>query len=218
MNDLPCSPAAERNKHAILETMQQILPSAGWLLEVASGTGQHAAWLASHMRGWQWQPTEFNSAALPTIAAWARQAAAANVRPPCLLNVVEAQWPSDDETLASTFAQPFDAMYCANMVHIAPWAACVGLLAGASRHLAPHGLLLIYGPFFEKTVASAPSNLEFHASLQQQNAEWGLRDLEAVQEEAARAGLELKERIAMPANNLMLVFERAPSLQKAQAA
>jgi SAM-dependent methyltransferase len=206
MNDLPFSPSAERNKHAILEVMQRLLPASGRMLEVASGTGQHAAWLGSNLPGWEWHPTEANSAALPTIAARVRQSAATNIKPPCQLNAAEAHWPADDETLASDFARPFDAVSCTNMLHIAPWTACLGLVAGAARHLKPGGLLLIYGPFFEDGIAAAQSNLDFDASLRAQDPQWGLRQRSAVEAAAQKVGLALAERVPMPANNLMLVF------------
>jgi len=126
MATLPFSPAADRNKQPILEALRGVLPARGRALEIASGTGQHAAWLGAGLPGWEWQPTEANSTALPTIAAWVRQAGASNVRPPCLLDVMEPQWPSDEETLASAFARPFDAIFCANMLHISPWARHAG--------------------------------------------------------------------------------------------
>ena len=208
MIDLPFSPAADRNKQAILEVMQHVLPAGGRMLEVASGTGQHAAWLGSNLPGWEWQPTEANSTALPSISAWARQAGATNVKAPCLLNVTEAHWPANDETLASDFGLPFDALYCANLLHIAPWDACLGLVAGAARHLKHDGLLLIYGPFFEDDVVTAQSNLDFDASLHAQNPQWGIRQRSAVEAAARHVGLCLSGRFAMPANNLMLVFKR----------
>jgi hypothetical protein len=207
MSDLPSSPAAERNRLPILQALQSLLPAGGSMLEVASGTGQHAAWLSNGLPGWEWQPTEANSAALPTIAAWARETHAVNVRPPCLLDVNDREWPSDDETLASAFRLPFDAMFCANMLHIAPWAACLGLMAGAARHLKSGGLLLIYGPFFEDGVAPAPGNLGFDASLRQQSALWGIRQREAVDQAAEANGLLVRQRIEMPANNLLLVYQ-----------
>lgn len=209
MIDLPFSPAADRNKQAILEVMQHVLPTGGRMLEVASGTGQHAAWLGSNLPGWEWQPTEANSTALPTIAAWARQTGATNIKPPCLLNVIEAHWPANDETLASDFGLPFDAIYSANLLHIAPWGACLGLVAGAARHLKPGGLLLIYGPFFEDGVTTAQSNLDFDASLRAQNPQWGIRQRSAVEAAAQQAGMDPSGRFSMPANNLMLVFKRS---------
>jgi hypothetical protein len=178
------------------------------MLEIASGTGQHAAFLAAGLPGWEWQPTEVNSAALPTIAAWARETQAVNVHPPCLLDVTGRHWPTDDENLASAFRLPFDAMYCANLLHISPWAACVGLMAGAARHLKSGGLLVIYGPFFEEGVTPAQSNLDFDASLRRQASSWGIRQREAVDQAAAQNGLLVRQRIAMAANNLLLVYQR----------
>jgi hypothetical protein len=204
----PASPAAERNKQPILEALRRVLPARGRALEVASGTGQHVAWLGAGLPGWQWQPSEASSAALPSIAAHVQQAGIHNVRPPCLLDVMEPQWPSDDETLASHFAQPFDAIFCANLLHITAWPLCHALMQGAGRHLSNDGLLLIYGPFLEDEVPTAPSNLAFDNSLRTQNPAWGIRRREAVEQSALQAGLQARQRIAMPAHNLLLVFAR----------
>lgn len=207
MATLPFSPAADRNKQPILDVLRQVLPASGRALEIASGTGQHAAWLGAGLPGWQWQPTEANITALPTIAAWVQQAGAGNVHAPCLLDVKDPHWPSDEETLASAFARPFDAIFCANLLHISPWSTCKALMQGARRHLAPdNGLLLIYGPFLEDGVPTSPGNLDFDASLRAQNPAWGLRAREAVETEAAHGDLRLQQRFAMPANNLLLVF------------
>ena len=209
MTPLPSSPAAERNKQPILESLRQLLPASGRALELASGTGQHAAWFGAGLPGWQWQPTEANSAALPTIAAWVRRAGVGNVRPPCLLDVAQATWPSDDESLARDFEQPFDAVFCANLLHIAPWTVCQPMMHGVRRHLAPDGQLLLYGPFLEGDVPTAPSNRDFDASLRRQHPAWGIRQREAVERCAHDAGLRLRQRLAMPSNNLLLVFKRA---------
>lgn len=209
MTELPESPAAERNKQPILEQLQRLLPAKGRLLELASGTGQHAAWLAAGLPGWTWQPTEASSAALPTIAAWVRKARVGNVRPPCVLDVTDAVWPQDDETLAADFAEPFDALFCANLLHIAPWDVCAALMRGAKRHMAPGGRLVLYGPFLEGDVPTAQGNLDFDASLRRQNPAWGIRQREAVERCAHEAGLRLRQRIPMPANNLLLVFGAA---------
>jgi SAM-dependent methyltransferase len=209
MSPLPESPAAERNKQPILEQLQRLLPSRGRVLELASGTGQHAAWFGAGLPGWQWLPTEANSAALPTIAAWVRRAGVGNVRTPCLLDVAQPTWPSDDESLARDFEQPFDAIFCANLLHIAPWHICQPLMNGAHRHLAPDGQLLLYGPFLEGDVPTAPSNHEFDASLRRQHPDWGIRQREAVERCAHDAGLRLRQRIPMPSNNLLLVFKPA---------
>lgn len=202
MSTLPHSPAAERNKQPILDVLRKVLPAQGKALEIASGTGQHAAWFAAALPGWTWQPTDADEGALPAIAAWTSQAGLANVRPPLLLDVMAPQWP----TQGTPFAEPFDAIYCANMLHIAPWPACPALMQGCARHLAPGGLLVTYGPYLEDTMPTAPSNAAFDQSLRASNPAWGIRRLEDVAREAQRAGLALRERHQMPANNLLLVF------------
>jgi hypothetical protein len=202
MSDLPHSAAADRNREPILDVLRRILGPHGTALEIASGTGQHAAWFAAALTGWIWQPTEADAGLLPVIASRVAQAGLANVRPPLLLDVTAPQWPSQ----SAPFAERFDAIYCANMLHIAPWAACPALMQGAARYLAPGGMLITYGPYFEDSVPAAPSNLVFDDSLRARDPSWGIRRLEAVAAEARRAGLALWQRHAMPANNLLLVF------------
>jgi SAM-dependent methyltransferase len=193
---LPHSPAADRNKAPLLAVLQRLLPARASVLEIASGTGQHAQHMATAMPGWEWQPTEAEPLALPTIDA--RCAGLANVLPPRLLDVLQPGWP---EAPAS-----FDAVLCANLVHIAPWPVCAALMQGAARALRPGGVLLLYGPFLVDGVATAPGNIAFDADLRARNPAWGLRRLEDVAATALAAGLVLEERVAMPANNLSLVF------------
>jgi hypothetical protein len=200
------SSAAERNKQPILDALREVLPQRGGALEIASGTGQHVTWFAQSLPGWTWQPTDADATALPGIAAAIAAAGLANVRQPLLLDVLAPRWPSR----GPQFGEPFDAIYCANMLHISPWATCAGLMRGASRHLAPDGLLVTYGPYFEDAIVTAPGNLAFDQSLRQRNPDWGIRQRSAVEQEAAGAGLRLRERRAMPANNLLLVWERNP--------
>ncbi len=206
MSQIQYSPSAEQNKQPILDKLQQILPAQGLALEIASGTGQHTEWFARHFSGWTWQPTEVQDSALPGIQARMVQAGLANVLAPLQLDVCAARWlpgaPSTDS------ASGFDLIFCANMLHIAPWAACVGLLRGSARHLSAHGVLITYGPYLENDVPTVPSNLDFDASLRQRNADWGIRQREEVAREAAHAGLHLAARHAMPANNLLLVWAR----------
>lgn len=202
MSTLPHSPAADRNKQPILDVLRTVLPARGVALEIASGTGQHAAWFAAALPDWTWQPTDADAGMLPAIAAWTAQEGLPNVRPPLLLDVMSPQWPSE----GPPFAQRFDAVYCANMLHISPWATCAALMQGCARHLAPGGVLVTYGPYLEDDVATAAGNAAFDASLRERNPAWGLRRLEDVAEEARRAGLALRQRHAMPANNLLLVF------------
>lgn len=159
-------------------------------------------WFAAGLPQWTWQPTDADTRALPDIAHRSAQEGLANVLAPLQLDVTAFPWPR----AAQPFAQPFDAIFCANMLHIAPWAACVGLMQGGGRHLAPGGLLVTYGPYLEDGVATAPSNLAFDQSLRARDPAWGIRRLEDVRDEAARAGLDFRMRHAMPANNLLLVF------------
>ncbi|CAN7559033.1 DUF938 domain-containing protein [Variovorax paradoxus] len=204
MSDLPHSPAADRNKQPILEALARILGERGSALEIASGTGQHAAWFAAAMPGWTWQPTDADARMLPALASRVAQAALPNLRAPLLLDVTAPRWPSQGAFVRGE--EKFDAIYCANMLHIAPWAACAALMQGAARHLLADGLLVTYGPYFEEEAPAAPSNLAFDQDLRARNSEWGIRRLEDVVAEARRAGLALRERHAMPANNLLLVF------------
>jgi SAM-dependent methyltransferase len=199
--DLPNSPAAERNKDAILQVLRGVLPARGTALEIASGTGQHVACFASALADWHWQPTEGDPSLLPAIAARIAQEGLHNVQAPLLLDVTAPQWP---------LTQHFDAIFCANMLHISPWAACAALMQGAARHLAPGGVLVTYGPYFEEGVPAAPSNVAFDASLRARDPAWGIRRLQGVAGQARSAGLELRARHAMPANNLLLEFGWPP--------
>ena len=198
MSGTAFSPAADRNKAHILGTLQTVLPERGHALEVASGTGQHVAWFAAGLPGWTWQPTDARPEALESIAAYAAQSQLANVRPPLLLDVMAPNWLPED--------QRFDLIYCANMLHIAPWAVCAGLMTGSARHLAASGVLVTYGPYLEDGVPTSPGNLAFDASLRAENPQWGLRRREDVEAVAAGLGLRLAQRHAMPANNLLLVW------------
>jgi hypothetical protein len=200
------SPASERNRQPILDVLQRVLPASGTALEIASGTGQHVAFFAAAMPQWTWQPSDLSGSAFDSIAAWCVQEGVENVRVPVVLDVTSPRWPVDGAEFAS---QAFDAIYCANMLHIAPWAACCGLMQGAACYLAPRGLLVTYGPYLEQDVTTSQGNLDFDISLRQRNPSWGIRALHDVAQEASRAGLRLAQRHQMPANNLLLVWERA---------
>lgn len=193
------SPAAERNAAPILAELQRVLPTAGVLLEIAAGTGQHASHLGAGLPGWTWWPTDADPDALSSIHAWC--AGLPNVRPPLVLDVLAQPWPG-------ALPVAVDAIYCANLIHIAPWACTGALVRGAARRLAPHGLLVTYGPYLEDDVPTAAGNLAFDADLRARDAAWGLRRLADVADEARAAGLVLRERAAMPANNLLLVWAR----------
>jgi SAM-dependent methyltransferase len=192
------SPAAERNRGPILDALKQVLPPAGAALEIASGTGQHAVHFAAALPRWTWQPTDRDPGARASVAAWAADAALDNLAAPLHLDVTSDDWP----------VERVDAIFCANMIHIAPWAACLGLIAGAARHLAPGGLLILYGPFIVAGEPTAASNLAFDADLRARDPAWGLRELEQVADLASRQGLALAQRFAMPANNQLVVFRK----------
>lgn len=207
MYEPPFSPAADRNKGPILRVLREILPPRGAALEIASGTGQHVSWFAAGMPGWTWQPTDADASALPAIAQWVSRAGVDNVRPPLRLDVMAAPWPG----AGAAFGQDFDAIFCANLLHISPWPACPALMLGSARHLAAGGVLVTYGPYLEDGVATAASNLAFDRELRARNPQWGIRRLAEVQAEGLAAGLALRQRYAMPANNLLLVFGSSES-------
>ncbi|MBC7709528.1 MAG: DUF938 domain-containing protein [Rhizobacter sp.] len=205
MHDLQHSPAAERNRQPILEVLQQLLPTQGAALEIASGTGQHVAWFAAGLPAWRWQPSDAQGDDFDSIAEWCAQAGVANVAPPVLIDVMGSRWPF----VGAEFSGCFDAIYCANMLHISPWTTCAALMHGAARYLAANGVLITYGPYLERDVPTSLGNVDFDASLREANVQWGLRALDDVKQQAALAGLNLSARIQMPANNLLLVFQRA---------
>jgi len=194
------SPSTARNREPILEVLRPRLAPAARVLEVASGAGEHAMFIAGALPQILWQPSDPDPVALASIAAWRGVSGLANLAAPIRLDAVDpASWP----------AGPFEAVVCINMIHISPWAATEGLMAGAGRVLAPGGRLFLYGPYVEADVATAPSNLAFDRSLKSRDPAWGLRDLADVTALAAASGLGFLERIAMPANNLIVVFGRA---------
>jgi SAM-dependent methyltransferase len=195
---LPLWPAAERNKQPIADVLRAVLPERGLLLEVASGTGQHAAHFASALPGWTIQPSERDPELLETLARRVALVRNARLLPPLELDVT-GQAPDVEPT----------AIYCANMVHIAPWAACVGLFRVASRLLLGGGLLVTYGPYSVRGEHTAESNVRFDQSLRDRNAEWGVRDVDALESVARDHGFTLVQTHPMPANNLILVWKRA---------
>lgn len=192
------APATLRNRDAIADVLAEVLPDAGTVLEVASGSGEHVVHFAARFPALQWQPSDPDPAALASITAWSVEAARTNIAAPCQLDAAAPDWP-----IARA-----DALLCINMVHISPWAATLGLMAGAARILPPGAPLILYGPFVEPDVPTAPSNVDFDASLRARDPAWGLRDVAAVAAAAGAAGFTLARRIAMPANNLTLIFRR----------
>jgi SAM-dependent methyltransferase len=195
------APAAERNAEPIRAVLARVLPPHGLVLEVASGTGQHAVHMARAFPQLQWQPSDPDPLARESIAAWREEVGLANLLPPLALDAAGDPWP-----LAAA-----DAVVCINMIHIAPWAAALGLLRGAARILPDGGLLYLYGPYRFGGRFTAPSNAAFDASLRARDPAWGVRDLEQeIAPAAAAAGLDLVEVVAMPANNHSLVFRTGP--------
>ena len=203
--DAPFSGAADRNKEPILAQLRQLLPARGSALEIASGTGQHAARFAAALPAWRWLPTDADTGNLAAIRAWTRDCP--NVRAPLQLDVMAPQWAG----AGPAPGELFDLLYCANLLHIAPWPVCGALMHGAGRHIAPGGALVTYGPYLEDGVPTSEGNLAFDRSLRERNALWGIRRLEDVAQQAGSAGLQLVQHHAMPANNLLLVFRRQPA-------
>ena len=197
---LPDAPATHRNREPIREELARWLPESARVLEIASGTGQHAVYFAEHMPDSTWLPSDGNPGSLDGIAAWIAEAGVGNVEAPRLLDARRADWPDGID--------PVDAIFNANMIHISPWEVAEGFFAGAGRALASGGLLLVYGPFKVGGAHTSGSNAEFDESLRGRDPRWGIRDLERVIEHAAAAGLEHHETTEMPANNKLLVFVR----------
>lgn len=192
------APATARNREPILAVLRDWLPATGEVLEVASGSGEHAVWFAERLPGLTWRPSDRAPDALASIAAWRDEAGLANLAAPVRLDASAVEWP----------VERADAVVSINMLHISPWAAAEGLMAGAGRVLPAGGVLYLYGPFLEADVETAPSNLAFDADLKRRDPAWGLRDTAAVTALAAGQGLRFIGRVAMPANNLSLGFAK----------
>jgi SAM-dependent methyltransferase len=192
--------ATERNREPLLAVLRDVLPASGTVLEVASGTGQHAVFFARAFPGLTWQPTDLEPESLQSIAAWRDEEALPNLLPPLPLDASSDAWPVSSA----------DVILNVNMIHISPWACCQGLMRGAGRVLPPGGCLIMYGPYFVEGRETAPSNLAFDATLRGRNEAWGVRQLGAVTAEAARHGLERERVVDMPSNNLTLVFRKQP--------
>ena len=190
------SPACERNREPIRAELARWLPGSGTVLEIASGTGQHAAYLAEAFPALRWHPTDRTPDDFASIEAWT--AGLPNVEPPRVLDVLADAWPVESAHF----------IFNANMIHISPWGTTEGLFRGAARALIPRGGVALYGPFRRAGVPTAPSNEAFDASLRERDPEWGLRSLEDVEAVAARHGFQRTALVEMPSNNLMLLFER----------
>jgi hypothetical protein len=190
------APAALRNREPIAQVLSQWLPASDLVLEIASGTGEHAAYFAERFPSIEWQPTDVHPEALSSIEGWRQESGCRNLRPPLVLNAASPDWPIERA----------DAVLSINMVHISPWASALGLLDGAARILGPGAPLILYGPWIQDGVATEASNLDFDSSLKARDPEWGLRKVEDFQLEAVKRGFVLEQLRTMPANNLMLLF------------
>jgi SAM-dependent methyltransferase len=192
------APAAERNREPILAVLERVLPATGTVLEIASGTGQHAIHFAAALPQLTWQPSDPGEDARASIAAWTAHSGLANVRAPLALDVRDASWGLDAA----------DAIVCINMIHISPWESARALIGGAERLLKAGGVLFLYGPYRRGGAHTAPSNAAFDAQLRSRDPAWGVRDMEDVVALADAAGFDLDETVEMPANNFSLVFRK----------
>lgn len=193
------APATQRNRQPILGVLERVLPAAGLVLEVASGTGEHAIFFAGKLPAIEWQPSDRDEGNRASIAAWRDEVALPNLRAPLELDATSEDWP----------VARADALVNINMIHIAPWAACAGLMRGAARLLSAGAPLVLYGPFRRGGRHTAPSNEAFDRGLRAQDAAWGVRDLDEVVRVAAVEDLALDEIVEMPSNNLSVIFRRA---------
>lgn len=199
------APATVRNRDAILKVLEDWLPrEQGTVLEIASGTGEHGVYFAPRLLHSHWLSSDVDEGRLSSIQAWQVAEPCQRLLPPCHLDVTEQRWPIEDGV-----EPPIHAIFCANMIHIAPLGALHGLLGGAARVLKPKGRLILYGPFSTRFGHTAPSNAAFDKSLRAQNPDWGIRMLDDVVMMALERRLVHKKTVPMPANNLSLIFEKA---------
>ena len=207
------APATERNRDSILEILLRVLPPSGTVLEVASGTGEHAIFFAPRLSPRKWLPSDPNPQLRASIAAWRHHFPTDNLYPPLDLDVSAPVWPIETGALPKWLntdfnTSPLVAIVNINMIHISPWSACLGLMAGAGRLLPPNGILYLYGPFKQGGKHTSPSNVAFDEALRAQNQAWGVRDLDDVVAAASTQHLTMLETYQMPANNLSVVFQR----------
>ncbi len=192
------APAAARNREPIAAVLREWLPESGLVLEVASGTGEHAVHFARCFPELEWQPSDPSSAALASILAWQRAEGLANLRQPIAFDACDLPWP----------VARADALLCINMAHISPWEASLALIEGATQVLSDSAPLILYGPWIVEGISTAPSNLAFDADLRARNPSWGLRRVSDFAAAAEQRGLLLVGERLMPANNMMLQFRR----------
>lgn len=197
------SAASDRNKEPILDVLKQVLPETGLVLEIASGTGQHAVHFAGALKGISWQPSDIDPELRESVSAWRDESGLENLLEPIHLDVTADPWPVSEA----------HAMVCANMIHIAPWEACTGLLDGAGRILPEGGILYMYGPYKVGGRHTSPGNETFDQSLRARDASWGIRNLDDVALEARRRGLHLIKTVQMPANNLSVIYRKTAMVE-----
>jgi Protein of unknown function (DUF938) len=208
------APATQRNRESIIEILLKVLPASGTILEIASGTGEHAIFFAPSLSPRKWLPTDANPQSRASITAWAEHFPSNNLYPPLELDASTPIWTVEKGVLPELLnSSPIVAIVNINMIHISPWSACLGLMAGAGRILPPGGILYLYGPFKQGGEHTAPSNAAFDESLRAQNPEWGVRNQDDVVAAANVQHLTLKETYQMPANNLSVVFQRSTNLE-----
>jgi len=198
-DDRRSAPAAQRNREPIADVLREWLPEEGVVLEIASGTGEHAVYFAERFPRLRWQPSDIDPGALRSIHAWRASSKPENLAEPIVVDASAQDWPIDRA----------DAVLSINMVHISPWASALGLIDGAARLLPPGGPLILYGPWLKDDIETAESNLAFDADLKRRDPEWGLRRVEEFASAASAKGLSLEETRPMPANNLMLLLRTA---------
>ena len=197
------APATERNREAILAVLHEHLPDKGTILEIASGTGQHAAFFSHQLQTHHWLPTDIDPINLASIESWRQEADSSGLLPARKLDVRDPAWPIEND-----LPVPIAAIVNINMLHISPWPCCEALFSGAARILGSDSVIILYGPFKRDGQHTAPSNASFDGQLRAQDPEWGVRDLESVTEVAASYGFVCRDIITMPANNLALVFDQ----------
>lgn len=193
------APATARNREPILEVLRRVVPDGAKVLEIASGTGEHAVFFASNLEVESWQPSDPDASSRASIDAWRDHWASSRVQPAIDLDVTREPWS----------VESVNVVVCINMIHISPWTACGALMRGTGRVLSPGGRLFLYGPYRRNGAHTAPSNEAFDASLRARDPSWGVRDLEEVEQIAGENGLNLQDVVAMPANNFSLVFRKA---------
>ena len=198
------SPAAQRNREPIANVLRDVLPDTGKVLEIASGSGEHALYFAQVFPQILWQPSDHDDAAVASIESWAAQSDLPNLLAPVKIDAARTDtWPEFDGV---------SAILCINMVHISPWSATEGLMRGAAARLGPYEPLILYGPYLRDGVATAPSNLAFDADLKRRNPQWGVRSLGAVESLAAECGFARDRIVEMPSNNLTVIFRKKADL------